>query len=142
MSSYLTFYGIPKKHKDEHITLWSFSRNSQVYQRFNETGQVAFIGNDDTPKYSIVTSDICNDAIQSLKDEIKGFKQQVKTYQELVDKSKTGEEMFDNIQSRNSFKEDIKEFKHTIHFISAIEMLVRDTENDFTGFSQIVANVD
>ena len=85
MSSYLTFYLVPKKTRTKHnddgtseeieiskgvpLSLMSFSRNSNVYQSFYEYLHPVYIGNDE-PKYDELDVKDIDIIIERLKDEL------------------------------------------------------------------------
>ena len=53
MSSYLSFYLVPKAHPEEKLLLQSFSRSNEVYQRFFDNRSVAYAGNEE--KYTTLS---------------------------------------------------------------------------------------
>lgn len=132
MSSYLTIAGIPKKHKDEKIKLFSFSRNSEIYQRLNS--YIPYAYKDDKEQWGDLTEEICNEAIDSLTEDIKSYKKQVKIYRQLG--------TFDDLQSALGLKDDIKEFKECRSLLYLLEDLVRNAKLELNGFDKLVANVD
>lgn len=85
MSSYLTFYLVPKKtkthykedetseeievSKGEPLALMSFSRNSNIYQSFYEYLHPVYIGNNE-PKYDELDVKDIDIIIERLRDEL------------------------------------------------------------------------
>lgn len=47
MSSYLSFYLVPRAHPEEKLLLQSFSRSNEVYQRFSDNLNIAYAGNEE-----------------------------------------------------------------------------------------------
>ena len=56
MSSYLTFYIVPKE-GNKPIALLNYSRNNDIYQYFVDNVKVAFIGMEENPQYTELTEE-------------------------------------------------------------------------------------
>lgn len=74
MSSYLSFYLVPRAHPEEKLLLQSFSRSNEVYQRFSDNLNIAYAGNEE--KYTKLTiSDVESiEEIISTKEYIRKHK--------------------------------------------------------------------
>lgn len=68
MSSYLSFYLVPKAHPEERLLLQSFSRSNEVYQRFFDNLSIAHAGNEE--KYTKLTVSDVESVIRDLDDDI------------------------------------------------------------------------
>ena len=81
MSSYLTFYVVPKAEGSKPLALVSYTRSSAIYRCFNETLNVAYIGIGDEPQYTELTVSKVNEVIEDMKDEIEGNKKRIAEYE-------------------------------------------------------------
>ena len=57
MSSYLTFYIVPKEEGSKPIALLNYSRNNDIYQYFVDNVRVAFVGMEENPQYTELTEE-------------------------------------------------------------------------------------
>jgi len=64
MSSYLSFYLVPRAHPEEKLLLQSFSRSNEVYQRFSDNLNIAYAGNEE--KYTKLTISDVESVIQEM----------------------------------------------------------------------------
>ena len=68
MSSYLSFYLVPRAHPEEKLLLQSFSRSNEVYQRFSDNLNIAYAGNEE--KYTKLTISDVESVIQDIDADI------------------------------------------------------------------------
>lgn len=132
MSSYLSFYLVPKAHPEERLLLQSFSRSNEVYQRFFDNLSVAYAGNEE--KYTKLTVSDVESVIRDLDDDIAKAEARRVEYEKFChDNSELIEEMI-------STKEYIRDLQSTRDYISFIRDILADL--DYSGFSDVLCNID
>ena len=144
MSSYLTFYLIPKKDKGEAkepLALMSYSRNSDIYQAFHENINVAYIGNGDKPNYTELTKEMIDDIVNATKKDYdeaqKSFNARMDAYRSVKLEGEAFNEYVEDFQSTTVY---LKELEETIIRIELIASMVEDLE--YSDFEKILINVD
>ena len=144
MSSYLTFYLVPKKDKaeaKEPLSFLSYSRSSNVYQAFYENISVAYIGNSDKPNYTELTKELINKVINTVKtdynDTQKNFAARMEAYKAIKLEGKAFEDYVDDFQSTTLYLEELKESVIQIEFIASI---IEDL--DYSDFEKVLINID
>lgn len=135
MSSYLTFYLVPKIKDSEPLTLCSYSRNSNIYKSFNETLNVTFIGMNE-PQYTELTVDKVDKVIASMREEIASNKKRVIEYE----KHAAGNT--DIIEYILELKEDIEILEWSLNKVEFIKDLIEDISIGYTDFTKVLCNVD
>lgn len=132
MSSYLSFYLVPKAHPEERLLLQSFSRSNEVYQRFFDNLSIAYAGNEE--KYTKLTVSDVESVIQDLDGDIAKAEARRAEYEKFCHgNSELIEEMI-------STKEYIRDLQSTRDYISFIRDILTDL--DYSGFSDVLCNVD
>lgn len=132
MSSYLSFYLVPKVHPEERLLLQSFSRSNEVYQRFSDNLSIAYAGNEE--KYTKLTVSDVESVIRDLDDDIAKAEARRAEYEKFCHgNSELIEEMI-------STKEYIRDLQSTRDYISFIRDILTDL--DYSGFSDVLCNVD
>lgn len=132
MSSYLSFYLVPKAHPEEKLLLQSFSRSNEVYQRFFDNLSIAYAGNEE--KYTKLTVSDVESVIQDLDGDIAKAEARRAEYEKFCHgNSELIEEMI-------STKEYIRDLQSTRDYISFIRDILTDL--DYGGFSDVLCNVD
>lgn len=132
MSSYLSFYLVPKAHPEEKLLLQSFSRSNEVYQRFFDNLSIAYAGNEE--KYTKLTVSDVESVIQDLDGDIAKAEARRAEYEKFCHgNSELIEEMI-------STKEYIRDLQSTRDYISFIRDILTDL--DYSGFSDVLCNVD
>lgn len=132
MSSYLSFYLVPKAHPEEKLLLQSFSRSNEVYQRFFDNLSIAYAGNEE--KYTKLTVSDVESVIQDLDDDIAKAEARRAEYEKFCHgNSELIEEMI-------STKEYIRDLQSTRDYISFIRDILTDL--DYGGFSDVLCNID
>ena len=125
MSSYLSFYLVPKAHPEERLLLQSFSRSNEVYQRFFDNLSVAYAGNEE--KYTKLTvSDVES---VDLDDDIAKARR--------VEYEKFCHGNSELIEEMISTKEYIRDLQSTRDYISFIRDILADLD-----YSDVLCNVD
>lgn len=132
MSSYLSFYLVPKAHPEERLLLQSFSRSNEVYQRFFDNLSVAYAGNEE--KYTKLTVSDVESVIRDLDDDI------AKAEARRVEYEKFCHGNSELIEEMISTKEYIRDLQSTRDYISFIRDVLTDL--DYSGFSDILCNID
>lgn len=132
MSSYLSFYLVPKAHPEERLLLQSFSRSNEVYQRFFDNLSVAYAGNEE--KYTKLTVSDVESVIQDLDGDI------AKAEARRVEYEKFCHGNSELIEEIISTKEYIRDLQSTRDYISFIRDILTDL--DYSGFSDVLCNVD
>ena len=132
MSSYLSFYLVPKAHPEERLLLQSFSRSNEVYQWFFDNLSVAYAGNEE--KYTKLTVSDVESVIRDLDDDI------AKAEARRVEYEKFCHGNSELIEEMISTKEYIRDLQSTRDYISFIRDILADL--DYSGFSDVLCNVD
>lgn len=132
MSSYLSFYLVPKAHPEERLLLQSFSRSNEVYQRFFDNLSVAYAGNEE--KYTKLTVSDVESVIRDLDDDI------AKAEARRVEYEKFCHGNSELIEEMISTKEYIRDLQSTRDYISFIRDILADL--DYSGFSDVLCNAD
>ena len=132
MSSYLSFYLVPRAHPEEKLLLQSFSRSNEVYQRFSDNLNIAYAGNEE--KYTKLTVSDVESVIQDLDGDI------AKAEARRVEYEKFCHGNSELIEEIISTKEYIRDLQSTRDYISFIRDILTDL--DYSGFSDVLCNVD
>lgn len=132
MSSYLSFYLVPKAHPEERLLLQSFSRSNEVYQRFFDNLSIAYAGNEE--KYTKLTVSDVESVIRDLDDDI------AKAEARRVEYEKFCHGNSELIEEMISTKEYIRDLQSTRDYISFIRDILADL--DYSGFSDVLCNTD
>lgn len=131
MSSYLSFYLVPRAHPEERLLLQSFSRSNEVYQRFFDNLSIAYAGNEE--KYTKLTVSDVESVIQDLDDDI------AKAEARRVEYEKFCHGNSELIEEMISTKEYIRDLQSTRDYISFIRDVLTDL--DYSGFSNVLCNI-
>lgn len=154
MSSYLTFYLVPKKTRTKHnndgtseeieiskgvpLSLMSFSRNSNVYQSFYEYLCPVYIGNNE-PKYDELDIKDIDIIIERLRDELdesrKLHQNKIKVLKELetsLDRD-TLNQLIEEEDILTEKEADLNEIMWLKSFFSNIE---------YSDFEKVLINID
>ena len=132
MSSYLSFYLVPKAHPEERLLLQSFSRSNEVYQRFFDNLSIAYAGNEE--KHTKLTVSDVESVIRDLDDDI------AKAEARRVEYEKFCHGNSELIEEMISTKEYIRDLQSTRDYISFIRDILADL--DYSGFSDVLCNID
>ena len=142
MSSYLTFYLVPKGEDKKPLALMSYNRNSEIYQAYYENAHPAFYGNGDEPNYTELTKDLSHYVVSELKEDLdkyeKNHEAKIKALQALP--KLEGEALEEYLQETSSGVEYINDLKDTLKFADFIDDIVSDLE--FSDFEKVLINID
>ena len=157
MSSYLSFYLVPKKtktkygynEKDGHteevvevskgepLLLMSYSRNNEVYQAYKETLNPAYAGNE--AKYTELTYDDAKRVIDEFEDDVKKTEKRLAIAYKMLKEGGYSEDLYTEI---NSTEQYLDEQKEVIQDLKNIANLVYECSNSWTDFEKVLINVD
>ena len=142
MSSYLTFYLVPKDKDKKPLALISYSRNSDVYQAYYENANPAFYGNGDEPNYTELTKDLSHYVVDELRKDLNNYEKsheaKVKALQALP--KLEGEALEEYLQETTSTLDYINDLKDTLKFAGFIDDIVSDLE--YSDFEKVLINID
>ena len=134
MSSYLTFYIVPKAEDSKPLALISYSRNSGIYKSFYNSIHPVYIGDGD--QYTELTKDKVDQVIFDLQEDINSAKRRLAEYE----KHAAGNtEIIDYIIEQREY---IDNLEYGLHKIEFIKDLVIDASYDCTDFTKVLCNVD
>lgn len=138
MSSYLTFYLVPKGEDKKPLTFISYSRNNDVYQSYNKELSPAYIGNGDNPNYTELTPEkalqVVNAAKEDLKKAERALNSRISAYKELNNASEEA------IQDITDTREYIEELKEGLDELQCIYNWVSDIK--YSDFEKVLINID
>lgn len=132
MSSYLSFYLVPRAHPEEKLLLQSFSRSNEVYQRFSDNLNIAYAGNEE--KYTKLTINDVESVIQDIDADITKAETRRTEYEKFCYGNP------ESIEEIISTKEYIRDLQSTRDYISFIRDVLTDL--DYSGFSDVLCNID
>ena len=132
MSSYLSFYLVPRSHPEEKLLLQSFSRSNEVYQRFSDNLNIAYAGNEE--KYTKLTISDVESVIQDIDADITKAETRRTEYEKFCYGNP------ESIEEIISTKEYIRDLQSTRDYISFIRDVLTDL--DYSGFSDVLCNID
>lgn len=132
MSSYLSFYLVPRAHPEEKLLLQSFSRSNEVYQRFSDNLNIAYAGNEE--KYTKLTISDVESVIQDIDADITKAETRRAEYEKFCYGNP------ESIEEIISTKEYIRDLQSTRDYISFIRDILADL--DYSGFSDVLCNID
>lgn len=156
MSSYLSFYLVPKKtktkygydsekgHTEEEIKvsegepllLMSYSRSSEVYQSYNDTLNPVYAGDED--KYTELTYEDAKRVIEEFESDLKKTEKRLSVSYKMLKERYDGE-LWTEIQSTEEY---LDEQKATLEELKHIANLVYECTNKWTDFEKVLINID
>ena len=136
MSSYLTFYIVPKEEGSQPIPLISYTRSSDVYQYYKDNAYPAFIGNGDEPEYSEVTLEKMDWVLEDLRRDINKATSRMSEYE----KHAAGN--MDIIEEIISQKEYVSDLQYALNKLEFIRDIVEESTHSWTEFDKVLCNVD
>lgn len=158
MSSYLTFYLVPKKTTKKYgfdgsnntedeiklsegkpISFLSYSRATDIYQAFHENLNVTYIGMGDEPAYEEVTLDKINYVISEQKNDIEKTKQRLETNYKMLQNGAKVDDMWEDIHTMEDY---LKEQMETLSELQHIKFWVTECVEGYNQFEKVLMNVD
>ena len=157
MSSYLTFYLVPKKTRKKYdfnkddghteievelstgtpLVLVSYSRSNEIYRAFNETLNPAYAGMEE--KYTELTTDGCKRVIEDLESEIKSTEKRLEIDYKMLKEGGYSSELWDDIHSMEKYASEQKE---TLESVRHICSLVIECTEGYNDFEKVLINID
>ena len=138
MSSYLSIYIVPKRKSDKeekkYIIVAAFSRNSEIYQYFNENIHPVYNGNREHP-YTIITKDKIEDVITDLSRDISSSKDRLMEYE------KYAKDNPDYIQEIIELKQYISNLQYTQGEVCFIEEMI-DGIDFYEEIEEVCCNIN
>lgn len=143
MSSYLNIYLVPKKRNDEDIPepllFMSYSRNSGVYQACWE--YITYIGNKEKYQYTELTSDIMNNIIKDVKEDLDNFSKKYNDKLSIAKEVSPNKKFLDDfLESQLAIKECIDNTQETLKELEFIASWIDNIH--YSEFEKVLANVD
>lgn len=137
MSSYLSFYIVPKRKSDseekQHIILTSFSRNSDIYQYFWENINPAYCGNEE--KYTTLTKENVRSVIDDFEKDIDSYQKRLTEYEKYAGTQP------DYIEEIINLKEEIENLVYWKNKISFIQDIIEDI-SIYDKIEEVCCNID
>ena len=139
MSSYLSIYVVPKRKSPEeskqHILLASYSRDTEMYQKFWENANPAYIG-DGKDKYTTIGKNEITEALRAFDEEIRRFTATLTEYE------KYAKDNPDYIQSIIEYKEEIANMQYWRNKTAFIEDMIDDADLECSDIEEVCCNID
>jgi hypothetical protein len=136
MSSYLTFYLVPKAEDSKPLDLISYSRNTNVYQYFDEVLHVAYIGNSDEKQYTELDTSKVDRVLEELKNDISKAQKRMAEYEKHANGNT---EIIEEVISQKEYIEDLEWALHKVEFIRDI---VVEATYSYCDYNKVLCNVD
>lgn len=143
MSCYLTFYGVPRKSKEnEHqeqneekpIKIVSFSRNNEIYRYFTENIDIYYCYEE--TKYTDLSDDKITNVIEDINNDIRSSEKRLYEYEKYVSTNP------DYIQEILSIKEYLEDLNRALHYTEFIQHMVYGCDYEYSNcFEKIVCNL-
>ena len=134
MSSYLTFYLVPKAEDSKPLDLISYSRNNNVYNYFNENLNPAYIGIKEIQytelnisKIDLVLDDINSD-INSINNRLLEYEKHANGNIEII------EEILNQ-------KEYLKEVINAKNIVEFIKSLILESTYSWSNYNKVLCNI-
>lgn len=157
MSSYLTFYLVPKKSKKKYdynkddghtevevklsegvpLAFLSYSRNNDVYQAYHETLNPAYAGMEE--KYTEVSYEDSRRVVQDFQKDIESSEKRLAVNYKMLKEGGYSSELWEEIQSAEQYISEQKEALDELKFIS---VLVYEVTEGYTDFEKVLVNID
>lgn len=157
MSSYLTFYLVPKKTKKRYdynnengnteieiklsegqpLSLCSYSRSSNVYQAYNETLNPAYCGDED--RYTEVSYDDAQRVISEYKKDLEHAKKRLEIDYKMLKEGGYSSELYEDIHSIEAY---LREQRECISELENIANIVYEVSEGFHDFEKVLCNID
>lgn len=158
MSSYLSFYLVPKKYrkkyefnkdgerteteveltKGEPLRFMSYSRSSEVYQAYDDALDIVFCGMNET-QYTELTYEKAKSVIQIFEENIRTTEARLKTDYKMLKEGGYSSELWEEI---HSFENYVSEQKSTLVVLKSIANMVYYVYEDYNDFEKVLINKD
>ena len=138
MSSYLTFYLVPKGENQKPLMFTSYSRSTDVYQAYYEELHPAFIGNGNEPNYTELTPEKALQVVNAAKDNLK--KAETALNNRIAACKELGNMSDEAIQDIAKTKDYIEDLKYNLAELQCIYCWIGDVE--YSDFEKVLINID
>lgn len=135
MSSYLTFYAVPKAENSKPIGLISYCRSNDIYQYFSDNIHPAYIGNDEEYHYTELTVEKVDRVLEDLNNDIKKAKIRIEEYEKCANGDT------EIIETIIEFREYLENLETALYRTEFIKELVLETKYS-NSLKAIYCNVD
>ena len=153
MSSYLTFYLVPKKSKlkydpdkndyvkidlmDEPLSLMYYCRSSEIYQTYYENLHPAYI--DTEEKYTELTYEDAKRVVREYESEIEKIKKRLEIDYKMLKEAGITDELWDDIHSMEEYLDEKNDCLKDLKYIAE---LVYTVTEDISDFEKVLINID
>lgn len=157
MSSYLSFYLVPKKtrktygyneeegHTEKEIKIsegkpilfLAYSRSSDIYHAYNDILNPAYCGMEE--KYTDVTVEDSKRVVAEYEKTIKKTEERLAVSYKMLKEAGYSSELWEDIQSTEEY---LKEEKSVLEELKFITFIIEETEKGFNEFERVLINVD
>lgn len=140
MSSYLNIYMLPQVTEEnkepKHLLLDQYSRNSDIYQAFNENINPIYAWKDDKEQFEELTEEKLSLVREGVKEDYDKGKNRLDEYEKHCNTV----DILDEIVELKDYLTELKETLSYINFLSNILFLCKHTT--WGGFQGIYINID
>lgn len=157
MSSYLSFYLVPKKTRKKYsfdeekgeteseievskglpLLLMSYSRANDVYRAYSDTLNPAYAGMEE--KYTEVTHEDAKRVVDDWEREVKSTEERLRINYKMLKEGGYSSELWEDIHSMESY---LSEQKEVLEELRNISNLVYECTSQWTDFEKVLINVD
>ena len=152
MSSYLTFYLVPKKTKTKYtpegavkvqlpdiepLSFIYYCRSSEVYQAYYENLHPAYCGDDE--KYTELTYEDAMLVVKKFEEDVERVRNRLKIDYKILKEGGYSEEVWEDI---HSMEEHLSELEETLRDLKYIARLVYSVTEDINDFERVLINID
>lgn len=139
MSSYLTFYAVPKRENTEEpkkrLLLTAYSRSSDIYQCFSESMAIAWAKDDTDNSYTTLTSADVEDVLKDIRERIQRDKAMLVEYEKYA--SSNADYITDILETKKS----LEELQYCEGKIAFLEDMLSDIGFGYSSFEEICCNI-
>jgi len=155
MSSYLTFYLIPKKVKtfenmegvheiklSEGVPLKidCYARNNEMYHYFHDNLSIAFCGEE--TKYTRISPEDFRTVLDAIQRDIEENENSLKVYYTVLGTNKDPDIIYDTIREVMTLEKEVKDLKSLKEYVKNFKIFISSATNEFDGdFIDCVANI-
>ena len=136
MSSYLSFYLVPKAEDSKPLNLICYSRNTHIYQYFEETIHPTYIGMGDEAQYTELNVQKVDEVLEAMKEGISRYQRQISEYEKHAGGNA------DIIEYILELKEELDILEWSLHKVEFIRDIVYEASCSWNDYNKILCNVD
>lgn len=139
MSSYISFYIVPKRKTQEeqkkHILLTAYSRSTAIYQYFSDNINPVFIGCGGKEQYTTLTLQNLTSVLQDFDEDIKKAKDRLVEYEKYAGNNP---EYINEIIEQKEYIQDLQYWRDKASFILDIV----DGKDCYEEIEEVCCNID